>query len=739
MIEKWLRAEIEAKISNSKRIVLLDESSEWAFLVEAACSGYTLLKRKNDDKKWKQKQAELFLRYEIEKNHMDSEVVIYVQGELTNDSFLIDYAKTGGCIILSKEWIRETLLRETSLQVSLNDDELYTACHVGVNKDLNWWKKVVQKIEDVLTLEDDILNFLDDPNGFMKKQSPAVSKLYIQEFCKLLGQPFQEKPFDTFANEISKHIFEGIIGGNISKREYSIYCKWLDSHEHESAFKKYLAMFKIPENVELSKVNNNHCFYEIDRRDLVYLVENITDTSKSQPTLGRIKRRINNMKKNPYVADWWPDIMDLIELPITCNGTTIGEISSYYTTQFSAKDRSMRHILAYWKATESIIRPLQERYEQMNQDMLKSWFAHVDEYKENQAGYLVNLINNCSKKIAIIVGDGVRYEIADSVAMRVESGITIDKKYMFAGLPSETEHNMSALYSTTGKVIAEKSEREKLLSQETGKKITFMQLEDVNETTEGDILVLTYKDIDDAGEKMQQAMLKLIKEFEDILVEKIQLLLHIGYKEVHLVTDHGFVLTGLLDESDKIPTDDISGTKKVSERFIRSVDEQNNDKYISLYEPYKEYNYVNYAKSSRPFYSTGKYGYAHGGFTPQEVIIPNFKFTYEKNNQLDVTIENKKELKEVTGDIVTIKLSSGDKVIDIMSYQRRVRVILFSNGKEIDKSSILTLESGRNVNVELSMSGIDEAVAIVIDEDTKDQLDKAAVSKSNLRDLGGLL
>lgn len=739
MIEKWLRAEIDTKLKNSNRIIILDEFSEWEFLVEAACVGPFLLKRKNNDKKWKQKQDELFLRYNIEKNYKNSDVIVYVQGELGSDSFLVDYAKTGGCIVLSKVWVREALLRETSLQVSLTDEELYTACHVGVKKDLNWWKRVIQKIEDVLTLEDDILQFMDDPNGFMKKQSQTVRNLYIQEFCKLLGQPLQEKPYDTFANEISKHIFEGIINGNIAKREYSIYCKWLDSHEHEPVFKKYLSMFKIPDNIEISKVNDNHCFDEIDRRELIYLVNNLGDSTKVQTSLGRIKRRINNMKKNPYVADWWPDVTDVIDVSMSCKDASIDKISTYYTTHFAAKDRSMRHILAYWKAAENIVRPLQERYEQMNQDMLKVWFAHYDEYKENQKGYLVRLIKDNTKKIAIIVGDGVRYEVADSVASRIEPGINVEKKIMYAGLPSETEHNMSALYTTGGKIIAAKSEREKLLSQGTGKNITYLQLEEVNETTDGDILVLTYKDIDDAGEKMQQAMLKLVNEFEDILVEKIQLLLHLGYKEVHLVTDHGFVLTGILDESDKIPTDDISGSKKVSERYIRSVDEQNNEKYISLFEPYGEYNYVNFAKSSRPFSSTGKYGYSHGGFTPQEVVIPNFIFTYEKTNQLDVNIVNKKDLSEVNGDIVAIKISSADEAVDVMSYQRRVRVVLYTDGKEIDKSSILTMEAGKKESLDLSLYGASEAVVVVIDEDTKDQLDKASIHKTKMRDLGGLL
>ncbi|HCI28991.1 MAG TPA: hypothetical protein DE117_02245, partial [Fervidobacterium sp.] len=621
MIEKWLREKIDSMLCYNKRIVVLDTTLQWEFLVDAACVNLCLLKRTAYDSNWQRKQEELFLRYEAEKNHADSAVVFYIPGEIANDSFLAEYARTGGCIELSTEWVRNVILKKTTLQVSLGDEELYSACHVGIEKDLNWWKRIVQRIDSILLLEDDIYNFLDDPKGFMARKSPVVNKLYTKEFCKLLGQPEQEKPADTFANEIAKHIFDGILNGSMTDREYAIYCKWIDSREHEAAFKKYLSNYKIPKGIEIDRVNDNHCFETIDKKYLVELVENINDTEKVKKILSKIKKRLKYKNKNPYIAKWWPDVTNVMSFSIPCKGESIDEISHYYTMEFASQDRSMRRLLSYLKAEEKIIRPLQEHYERMNQDLLKVWFAHYGEYKESQKGYLVRLIKNSSKKIAIIVGDGIRYEMADSVASRLDPTIITEKKFMYAGLPSETEHNMSALYTTEGKVITDKSEREKILSKEAGKEIIYLQLEDVNETTEGEILVLTYKDIDDAGEKMQQSMLRLVKEFEDLLIVKIQLLLHMGYKEVHFVTDHGFVLTGVLDEADKIPTDDIAGDKKVSERYIRSVEEQTNEMYISIKEPYGEYNYVNFAKSSRPFYSTGKYGYSHGGFTPQEVVI----------------------------------------------------------------------------------------------------------------------
>ena len=120
MIEKWLRNEIDKKICNSNRIVILDQSSRWKFLVDAACTDICLYSTKDYSSKWQQKQYELFLRHEIEKNHKNDQVVIYVSRELAADSFLIEYAKTGGCIELATEWVRDVLLKETSLQVSWN-------------------------------------------------------------------------------------------------------------------------------------------------------------------------------------------------------------------------------------------------------------------------------------------------------------------------------------------------------------------------------------------------------------------------------------------------------------------------------------------------------------------------------------------------------------------------------------------------------------------------------------------
>ena len=130
----------------------------------------------------------------------------------------------------------------------------------------------------------------------------------------------------------------------------------------------------------------------------------------------------------------------------------------------------------------------------------------------------------------------------------------------------------------------EHKDREKSLTESTGKDITFLNLEALHYGIKADYLVLTYKDIDSAGEKLQMGAIKLFSEFENVLTEKIQLLLNMGYHQVHLLTDHGFVLTGLLDESDKIEP---FTTGKRSSREIYSYRRKTSDRDLLMFErPY---------------------------------------------------------------------------------------------------------------------------------------------------------
>ncbi len=227
---------------------------------------------------------------------------------------------------------------------------------------------------------------------------------------------------------------------------------------------------------------------------------------------------------------------------------------------------------------------------------------------------------------------------------------------------------------------------------------------------------------------------------ENVLIEKIQLLIKMGYKKIHLITDHGFVLTGLLDEADKIEPNAV-GKKEIHERFIRTVEKQNKPDWLMFENKYNEYNYVYVAKNYRPFKTVGVYGFSHGGFTPQEIIIPNFVFEKEKSAVpgLKVKIANKEELSEVTGENFGIKIEASSDADDLFSSEREIQLLLYANNINYSSSNIIKIEQSKSESFEFSFSGNNKVKAVLIDAQTKEQLDSVDIKKSTARDLDGLL
>jgi len=92
--------------------------------------------------------------------------------------------------------------------------------------------------------------------------------------------------------------------------------------------------------------------------------------------------------------------------------------------------------------------------------------------------------------------------------------------------------------------------------------------------------------------ELQQKALKYISETTtNFIAEKISQLLNSGYSKVYLITDHGFVLTGILSEADKISVS-IEGVHEKAERYIRTVERQHSltNSYIGVEKKYENLN-----------------------------------------------------------------------------------------------------------------------------------------------------
>jgi hypothetical protein len=422
------------------------------------------------------------------------------------------------------------------------------------------------------------------------------------------------------------------------------------------------------------------------------------------------------------------------------------ECVAFYTNHFYKLDKAIRELYTQFLDRKNLMEPLQGYYKNYAVIFLDKWFKYIEEYQSNQTGKLQEIIDNNPAKTAIVVGDGVSYEFAHDIIEKVSKEYTLSKdhQYIFAGLPSETEHNMSQLYLDSGNVVSKKQDREAyILNQNKDKSIGFIDLEKVNETTDKEhYLICSYKDPDKLGETYQQKALKYFDQVAGIFASKIEQLFKNGYHNVYLVTDHGFVLTGILENSDKIEVN-FKGNVDKKERFIRTEDRQNIDTNLLIEKEvvYNNFNYCYFAKRLGPFKTTGVYGFSHGGLSPQETIIPFLKWSNDNNmqDQVQVIIANKKDLNDVTGDLFSIVLKATSAATGLFSSERKVMILFFANNKNVNESDIITIEKDSELKKEFRFGSNAEIEVKIVDAITKEQLDKVIVKQNKARDLGGLL
>jgi hypothetical protein len=242
------------------------------------------------------------------------------------------------------------------------------------------------------------------------------------------------------------------------------------------------------------------------------------------------------------------------------------------------------------------------------------------------------------------------------------------------------------------------------------------------------------------GEKLQQKALKYFPETIEFFAEKISLLLSIGYAKVYLITDHGFVLTGLLSESDKISVN-LKGEFAKAERYIWTKDKQGDliPGLIEAKKDYKQFSHLYFSRNINPFKTPGLYGFSHGGICPQEIVTPLFCWERsETTSTLTVVIENKSDLKDVTGELFRIKIRSNKDTEDLFSIERKVYFVFFAKKIQINKSDVFTIQRNEIITKEYTFDGYPEIEVQLLDASSKQQLDRAIIKQNKARDLGGL-
>lgn len=752
MIDKWFQEELDIIFKKHNVAVFIDESKEAEFLLKSVENIYSIYKIDDCNvKKGLFELKELKIKYELEKNNQkNSKILIYTKTPKEKLKFIREYCESNGNIEIKHldNYIKQKVYNSLNLNINLSKEELISAAKLSFGKTQTYWIDLSHKgSSEIFNMEKELLPFLNSPEDYVKKFDKTVKETFYKKVNELLAQEYIEKPATTLAKEVVDFLLKGLAYNNVNTILKTIYKSWLDSSSKKSSFIEYLKKFNLPSDVDIWNINISHPFESIDEKFLKELGDNLSDKEKLKKFNSFIDKRAKNLSALALGINFWSDIKILINFDESAlnNLSSFNDCVNYYTKDFYKIDGAIRKLYTKFLNKKDLLEPFQEHYKKISSIFLDKWFRYFDQYKQNQTGTIKKIIEENNSRIAIIEGDGVSYEIAMSIIEKVSKDYKVNKQgvnYLLADIPSETENNMSQLYISSGSVLKSHQDRRSFLTRELEKKdIGFVNLEDVNEGTDKhQYLICAYKDIDDIGEKLQQKALKFISEIEDVFSKKIEQLLKNKYQKVYLVTDHGFVLTGILKESDKIEVN-FTGEIKKSERYIRTVNKQEKNKFLfELEKSYENYNYLYFSKSMNPFKTTGKYGYSHGGISPQELIIPMICWENSENQigNLFVSITNKSDLSSITGNLFEIKLKAKYNQDDLFSQERKIFLIFFSNGIQFNKSDVITIKKDEEIRKDYDFDGKKELEIKVLDFNTKEQLDKVTVKQNNARDLGGL-
>lgn len=741
MLDKWFIEDIQKGLETANRFVIIDPEKSCDKLLE-------VLKKKNIALLFNAHSEieEFKIKYEIEKDYRDEKAVIYTSIPLDKLIWLREYCETGGRLEINflHRYITEKVTKKLHFDLASQPESIIALGKLSIGRKKNFWDNVNATGEANIFPPEEVLEFMAKPEKKFKSWDKEAKNLFVDFISQHTEHSLANKPPKTVANELATALFKYIHSDADNSFYNDLYKKWVDSKTYEPTLIQYLNKYSVPQNVSIWSLPANHPFKEADIKWLNELLKNLNSKKWIRNHIPLIYNRSKEHILTVLNTDWWKDIYTLFDFDISgvANIQSIEDGIEYYKSEFYKVDTAIRHLYTAFLSDKKVLKPIQEYYQQLAMQFLDKWFLYFsNEYKENQTGYLKSVVSDNEPPIAIIVGDAISFEVSQEIVSHLDNSFNVSNGVIRGSFPSETENCMSLLFSESGNIFPDRSSRNKALQEETGEKIVLMELDEISPAhTPGDFTIFYSADVDELSEKQNQDALKYYGEFINSVGEKIETLFGCGYQKVFLVSDHGFVLTGILEESDKVVIES-KGGKKGERYYLSPVKAKKQpDSILEIKESHKDAKYQYYSKSMNPFKTKGAYGFSHGGITPQELLIP--KLIIEKAgedfNKLNIGIANKSDLKDVVGDFYQLVIKGGDYTGDAFSAERKVMIVFAKDKKEFNRSSIITVKANEEEMKEFAFEQHDEFDILVIDANTKSTLDSCKINRQIARDLGGL-
>jgi len=260
-------------------------------------------------------------------------------------------------------------------------------------------------------------------------------------------------------------------------------------------------------------------------------------------------------------------------------------------------------------------------------------------------------VASSKKRRAVILVDALRFELGQDLANRLKQTLRDAKiicEPMIASLPTLTPIGMSNLIpakdikvdvvdgnwqikqkDSTGN-LALISKRKKIIKKRHPKAV-FFDLEDLISASDVDLecgnpIIVFTRELDSIGHDsgLLNLSLNYLGEYLNGLVKAIKRLTTAGIEEIHVVSDHGFIIIEDVIDADKIPLDNNISLSYVGHRCLvgKSIP-KNLDAVFDL--PNSDGLKFCVPRGTGIFKKRGRNEFLHGGISLQEILVSHIK------------------------------------------------------------------------------------------------------------------
>jgi len=751
MLDQWFEEELQDHFKNYDKLLLLDTDEEYEFLIKE-------VKQRGEInvKTVRNKVDDIRTKYEIEQADGDQSFLIYSTLPKEELNYCREYGETNP----TSEELRKSLPRfiQSKLDYTISNmkpSDFLMLGQASLGEGEDFWDTVQADGKDAVlgNFERNLVEFLSDPEEKYSKFEDSVWEVFCQKIETITGLTASEKPPATLAEEFVDFLFGQILRGEMANQDLqAIYKEWIRDSATNNRLVELASQYDLPSDTDLWEVDPNHPFRAIDKKMAAEVIKHLGDEKWIRKRKPAIRARAESEAILDLIGvDFWNPLLNLLTPSIYIEAHEIEGLDQFieeaYPDNLAKIDGAIRHLYSSFGNEQELKQRLEEYYTTQMEPYWNEWFKRfVDEYQPEQIGLLDRIFSNANEPCAVIVGDGVSYELAEEITASLsKTAYSVDLDVERGCFPSTTLKNKSMLFDVKGEISGSRNEMEETLSESIGAHIEALNLSEYSggSRLNYDRLVLYQNDTDDLLEKLSSRGLKYLSKARSSLVESIQELLNNGFGSVHLVSDHGFVLYGSVEDADKIPVENRPDDIEIKDRYIATkepLDPPPNNS-IHIEKDYKEYNHLYFAKGLKPYLSPNEYGFAHGGVTPQELLVPHLTVKTSKEavgQQLEVSIANKDALKELAVANVDIILEA-EAVDELLESNRSVYLEFYREGIKFKDTNVITVTAGHKEKFETRFDNMEDCQVQLRDAETKKTLDKANLHFESARDLGGLM